>query len=161
MSNEFYDLSANDPQGRAVSMERFRGKTLLIVNTATRCGLAPQFGGLEALYQEYKDRGLVVLGFPCNQFRDQEPETNETMEQTCLLNFGVSFPLFEKIEVNGPGTHPVFGFLKKRLGGFLGRRIKWNFTKILISAEGKPLRRWGPVVKPEAMKGYIEKNLGR
>jgi len=140
-------------------MERFRGKTVLIVNTATRCGLAPQFEGLEDLYREYKDRGLVVLGFPCNQFREQEPETNETMEETCAVNFGVSFPLFGKIEVNGPGTHPVFRFLKKRLGGFLGSRIKWNFTKFLVSSEGKPLRRWGPVVKPAAMRSYIEKHL--
>jgi len=155
----FYELSANNPQGRPVSMESFRGKTVLIVNTATQCGLAPQFEGLEALYQEYKDRGLVVLGFPCNQFSSQEPVANEAMEQTCKVNFGVSFPLFEKIEVNGPGTHPVFKFLKKSLGGFLGSRIKWNFTKFLISADGMPLRRWSPVTKPEAIKGYIEKQL--
>jgi glutathione peroxidase len=159
MSNEFYQLSANDPQGRAVSLADYKGKTLLIVNTATKCGLAPQFEGLESLYQSYRSRGFVVLGFPCNQFSQQEPEPNETMEQTCQLNFGVTFPLFEKIDVNGPGTHPLFKFLKSKLGGLFGRRIKWNFTKFLVSAEGKPLKRWGPVTKPAAIEPYLKKVL--
>ena len=117
MSSEFYQLVANNPQGQPVNLANYKGKTLLIVNTATKCGLAPQFEGLESLYQKYKDKGLVVLGFPCNQFSGQEPEANETMEETCKVNFGVTFPLFEKIDVNGPGVHPVFKFLKSKLGG--------------------------------------------
>lgn len=159
MSNEFYQLSANNPQGQPVPLANYKGKTLLIVNTATQCGLAPQFEGLEALYQRYKDQGLVVLGFPCNQFSGQEPEPNETMEQTCKVNFGVSFPLFEKIDVNGAETHPLFKFLKRKLGGLFGSRIKWNFTKFLVSADGKPLKRWSPVTKPAAIESYLKKVL--
>jgi glutathione peroxidase len=158
MANEFYQLRANTPQGQPVSMDAFEGKVVLVVNTATKCGLAPQFDGLEHLYQQYKDKGLVILGFPCNQFGGQEPETNESMQQVCKINFGVTFPLFEKIDVNGPGTHPVFKFLKSRLGGFFGRRIKWNFTKFLIDASGRPVRRFSPVTKPGAIEPYI-KNL--
>jgi len=159
MSSEFYQLVPNNPQGQPVNLANYKGKTLLIVNTATKCGLAPQFEGLESLYQKYKDRGLVVLGFPCNQFSGQEPEANETMEQTCKVNFGVTFPLFEKIDVNGPAAHPVFKFLKSKLGGWFGRRIKWNFTKFLVSTDGKPLKRWSPVTKPAAIELYIKKVL--
>ena len=160
MANEFYDLTANTPQGRPVSMADYRGKVVLVVNTATQCGLTPQFAGLEKLYLEYKDKGLVVLGFPCNQFGSQEPLTNEAMEQTCLINHGVTFPLFEKTEVNGAGTHPVFRYLKKNLGGFFGRRIKWNFTKFLVDANGRPVKRYSPVTKPEAIEGEIKRLLG-
>jgi glutathione peroxidase len=159
MSSEFYQLVASNPQGQPVNLANYKGKTLLIVNTATKCGLAPQFEGLESLYQKYKDKGLVVLGFPCNQFSGQEPEANETMEETCKVNFGVTFPLFEKIDVNGPGAHPVFKFLKSKLGGWFGRRIKWNFTKFLVSADGKPLKRWSPVAKPVAIEPYLRKIL--
>ena len=140
-------------------MADFKGKTLLIVNTATKCGFTPQLEGLESLYQKYKDKGFIVLGFPCNQFGGQEPEANETMEQTCKVNFGVTFPLFEKIDVNGAGMHPVFKFLKSKLGGWFGRRIKWNFTKFLVSADGKPLKRWSPVTKPVAIEPYLKKIL--
>jgi glutathione peroxidase len=161
MSSEFYQLVANNPQGQPVNLANYKGKTLLIVNTATKCGLAPQFEGLESLYQKYKDKGLVVLGFPCNQFSGQEPEANETMERTCKANFGVTFPLFEKIDVNGPGAHPVFKFLKSKLGGWFGRRIKWNFTKFLVSTDGKPLKRWSPVTKPAAIEPYLRKVLDR
>ncbi len=156
MSTEFYQLQANTPQGKPVSMAAFEGKVVLVVNTATQCGLTPQFNGLEHLYQEYKDKGLVVLGFPCNQFGGQEPLTNENMEQTCKINHGVTFPLFEKIDVNGPHTHPVFKFLKSRLGGLFGSRIKWNFTKFLIDSNGRPVRRFSPVTKPEAIESYIK-----
>ena len=158
VSNEFYQLSANTPQGRPVEMSAYKGKTVLVVNTATQCGLTPQFEGLEKLYQDYKDKGLVILGFPCNQFGSQEPLSNDTMEVTCKLNHGVTFPLFEKTEVNGPNTHPVFKYLKKKLGGLFGSRIKWNFTKFLLDANGKPIRRFSPVTKPEAIEPYI-KNL--
>ena len=159
MANEFYQLSANTSRGIPVNMSDFKGKIVLVVNTATKCGLAPQFEGLEYLYQQYKDQGLVVLGFPCNQFKDQEPETNANMEQSCKLNFGVSFPLFEKIDVNGPQTHPIFKMLKSRLSGLFGSRIKWNFTKFLIDAEGRPVRRFSPVTKPKAIEPYIRKLL--
>lgn len=155
MADEFYQLNANTPQGRPVSMSDYRGKVVLVVNTATECGLTPQFEGLEHLYQEFKDKGFVVLGFPCNQFGHQEPLANDVMEQTCKLNHGVTFPLFEKIEVNGPHTHPVFRYLKKRLGGLFGRRIKWNFTKFLIDADGVPVRRFSPVTKPQAIEPEI------
>jgi len=160
MASEFYALSANTPQGRSVSMEDYKGKVVLVVNTATQCGLTPQFEGLERLYQTYKDKGLIILGFPCNQFGAQEPLANEVMEESCKLNYGVTFPLFQKIEVNGPGTHPVFRYLKKKLGGFFGSRIKWNFTKFLLDADGKPVKRFSPVTKPEAIEPRIKELLG-
>jgi len=153
---DFYQLSANTPQGTPVDMSVYKGKVVLVVNTATQCGLTPQFEGLEKLYQDYKDKGLVVLGFPCNQFGSQEPLSNETMEVTCQLNHGVTFPLFEKTEVNGPHTHPVFKYLKRKLGGLFGRRIKWNFTKFLVDAAGRPVRRFSPITKPEAIESYIK-----
>lgn len=155
----FYDLTYKTPGGKEVSMEKYKGKAVLVVNTATRCGLAPQFKGLEALHQQYKDKGLIVLGFPCNQFQHQEPESNETMEQACEVNFGVTFPLTEKIRVNGKETHPVFKYLKKNLGGFLGSKIKWNFTKFLISPEGIPVKRYAPTTKPEKLEAEIKKLL--
>jgi glutathione peroxidase len=159
MDKEFYGLNANTPQGQPVSMSRYEGKVILVVNTATQCGLTPQFEGLEHLYQQYKDKGLVVLGFPCNQFANQEPVTNENMQQVCQLNHGVTFPLFEKIDVNGPNTHPLFRLLKRRLGGLFGSRIKWNFTKFLIAPDGRPIRRFSPVTKPAAIEPYIKKLL--
>ena len=161
MAAEFYALSADTPQGRSVNLSDYKGKVVLVVNTATQCGLTPQFAGLEKLYQTYKDKGFVILGFPCNQFGSQEPVANEVMEQTCLVNHGVTFPLFEKIEVNGPGTHPVFRYLKKRLGGLFGSRIKWNFTKFLIDANGKPVKRFSPVTRPEAIEPRIRELLHR
>ncbi len=125
MSTEFYHLSANDTQGRPIGMSAYKGKTLLIVNTATKCGLTPQFEGLEELYERYRDKGLVVLGFPCNQFGGLEPEGNETMADTCKINYGVTFPLFEKIEVNGKSAHPIFRHLERRL-----RRTVWQQDKM-------------------------------
>jgi len=142
-------------------MGDYRGKVVLVVNTATQCGLTPQFAGLERLHQQYKDAGLVVLGFPCNQFGSQEPLSDGEMEQTCLVNHGVTFSLFAKSDVNGPGTNPVFRYLKRRLGGWFGRRIKWNFTKFLIDRQGRPVKRFSPVTKPEAMEAAIKKLLGR
>src|SRR5258707_10911579 len=159
MASEFNQLSADTPQGRSVSMADYRGKVVLVVNTATQCGLTPQFAGLEKLHQQYKDAGLVVLGFPCNQFSSQEPLSNEEMEHTCLINHGVTFPLLAKTDVNGPDTNPVFRYLKKKLGGWLGSRIKWNFTKFLIDREGRPVKRYSPVTKPEAIEGEIRRLL--
>lgn len=159
MANEFYQLSANTPQGQPVDMSAYKGKVVLVVNTATQCGLTPQFAGLEKLWQDYKDKGLIVLGFPCNQFGSQEPLSNETMEETCKINHGVTFPLFEKIEVNGKNTHPVFQYLKSKLGGLFGSRIKWNFTKFLLDADGRPIKRFAPVTKPGAIESHIRSLL--
>ncbi|MBL6447766.1 glutathione peroxidase [Fulvivirga sp. 29W222] len=156
---KFYDLSVKTPQGKNIEMGDLKGKAVLVVNTATKCGLAPQFDGLEALHQKYKDQGLVVLGFPCNQFMDQEPETNDTIEESCRINFGVTFQLTEKVDVNGNNTHPVFSYLKDELGGLLGSRIKWNFTKFLVTPEGKPFKRYAPTTKPEKIEKDIKKLL--
>ena len=156
VNKEFYDLVARTPQGKELPMADYRGKVLLIVNIATRCGLAPQFRDLEALHQKYGDQGLVLLGFPCNQFMNQEPVSNENMEQTCENNFGVSFQLTEKIMVNGRHTHPVYRYLKKLLPGSFGKRIKWNFTKFLVTSDGKPYRRYAPVTKPAALEKDIQ-----
>ncbi len=155
----FYQLSAKTPAGEIISMSDFRGKVIVIVNTATKCGLAPQFKGLEELHQKYKDKGLVILGFPCNQFLSQEPETNDSMVESCQINFGVTFQLFEKCDVNGASTHPVFKYLKKKLGGWFGSRIKWNFTKFLIDSNGNPVKRFSPTVKPVDMENEIVKLL--
>jgi glutathione peroxidase len=152
----FYDLSAKKPNGEPLAMADFKDKTILIVNTATQCGLTPQFEGLEALHQTYKDEGLIVLGFPCNQFASQEPLSNENMEETCKINHGVTFPLTEKVEVNGKNTHPVFKYLKKELGGLLGDSIKWNFTKFLIDKNGKPVKRYAPTTTPKEIEKDIE-----
>ena len=151
----FYNLTFRTPQGKEVSMATYKGKAVLVVNTATKCGLAPQFKDLEALNQEYKDKGLVVIGFPCNQFQNQEPETNESMEASCELNFGVTFQLTEKIDVNGKNTHPVFAYLKDQLPGSLSKKIKWNFTKFLITPEGEPIKRYAPTVGPKAIEQQI------
>jgi len=140
-------------------MGDFKGKVVLIVNTATKCGLAPQFEALEYLHNIYKDKGLVVLGFPCNQFAQQEPETNETIEESCKINFGVTFQLTEKIEVNGEHTHPIFEFLKTHLKGFLGKKIRWNFTKFIVDRNGKPIKRYSPITKPEKLIKDIERLL--
>jgi glutathione peroxidase len=161
MTKDFYSLSAKTPAGGEVSFSTFKGKVVLVVNTATRCGFTPQFEGLEKLYREYKDRGLVVLGFPSNQFGNQEPQTDETMAGFCRDHFGVSFPLFEKSEVNGPAANSVFQWLKSNLGSLFGRRIKWNFTKFLVDANGKAVKRFSPIAKPESIEPWIKKLLSR
>jgi glutathione peroxidase len=152
---DFYKYTVHTPGGREIPMADMKGKPVLLVNTATKCGFAPQLMELESLHQNYKDQGLVVLGFPCNQFQNQEPETNDSMEEACKVNFGVTFQLTKKIEVNGDGTHPLFRYLKDELPGIPGKRIKWNFTKFLVSPEGKPVKRYGPTVKPVS----IEKDI--
>lgn len=151
----FHQLSALSLDGQPVSMADYAGKVVLVVNTASRCGFTPQYGGLEALYKKYADQGLVVLGFPCNQFGKQEPGGADEIAQTCRVNYGVSFPMFGKVEVNGSAAHPVFRYLKKALPGVLGGRIKWNFTKFLIGRDGKPLRRFAPYTTPEKMEASI------
>ncbi len=156
MSDTIYQLKANTLRGKEVDFEDYKGKVLLIVNTASKCGLTPQFEGLEELYKKYKNHGLEILGFPSNQFANQEPGDADTIEQACMINYGVSFQVFEKIDVNGQNAHPVFKFLKKKLPGTLGGRIKWNFTKFLIDAKGNPVKRFAPTTKPEKIESYIQ-----
>ncbi|MGL5954588.1 MAG: glutathione peroxidase [Providencia rustigianii] len=151
----FYQLTATSLGGHPVSMADYTGKVVLIVNTASHCGFTPQYGSLEALYKKYADQGFVVLGFPCNQFGKQEPGGAEEIAQTCYINYGVSFPMFDKVEVNGAATHPVFRYLKSELPGLLGGRIKWNFTKFLIGRDGKPLKRFAPFTAPEKIEAAI------
>lgn len=151
----FYQLAATSLRGQPISMADYAGKLVLVVNTASQCGFTPQYAGLEMLYKKYGAQGLVVLGFPCNQFGKQEPGGADDIAQTCHINYGVSFPMFEKVEVNGSATHPVFRYLKAELPGVLGGRIKWNFTKFLIGRDGKPLRRFAPVTTPEKMEAAI------
>lgn len=157
--NTIYDYTFTASTGETIPLSSFKGKTILIVNTATKCGLAPQFKGLEELHKKYQEKNLVVLGFPCDQFMNQEPETDASMAEACELNFGVTFPLSKKIDVNGEHTDALFKFLKKELpGGFLGlfgKSIKWNFTKFLIAPDGKPYKRYAPTVAPHK----IEKDL--
>lgn len=151
----FYDFEAVNIQGNLIKMSEFRGKVILVVNTASYCGYTFQFKGLEALYKKYKDQGFVILGFPCNQFGKQDPKSNEEIADFCSREFEVTFPMFSKIEVNGSGAHPVFNYLKRNKWGILGRRINWNFTKFLINEEGKPVKRFSTFVKPEK----IEKDI--
>ena len=155
----FYNLKANTPSGDSINMADLKGKPVLIINTATQCGLTPQFEGLEKLHQTYKDQGLVVLGFPCNQFAGQEPETNGTIEEVCKINHGVTFQLTEKVDVNGKHTHEVFEYLKKEKGGFLGSKIKWNFTKFLVDKNGNVVKRYAPTTTPDKIEKDIRKLL--
>ena len=157
----FYTQEINTPNGETIKMNDFKGKVVLIVNTATQCGLTPQFDGLEKLHQTCKDQGLVVLGALCNQFGGQEPLSNETMSETCRINHGVTFQLTEKIDVNGSNTHPLFVYLKRKLGSWLGSKIKWNFTKFLIDQNGKPFKRFAPTTKPETIEKYIQELLSK
>lgn len=151
-----YDFTAARIDGKVQSLSDYRGRVLLIVNTASRCGFTPQYKGLQALYEEYREAGLEVLGFPCNQFAGQEPGDNEEIRQFCQTNYGVSFPLFAKIEVNGANAHPLFEYLKSEAKGALGSRaIKWNFTKFLVDREGRVLRRYAPNVDPARLEADI------
>lgn len=151
----FYQLTATRLDGQLIAMADYAGKLVLVVNTASQCGFTPQYAGLEMLYKKYAARGLVVLGFPCNQFGKQEPGNADDIAQTCYVNYGVSFPMFGKVAVNGNATHPLFGYLKSALPGVLGGRIKWNFTKFLIGRDGKPLKRFAPVTPPEKIESAI------
>ncbi|SDL34808.1 glutathione peroxidase [Salinimicrobium catena] len=155
MNSEFYDLTALDLQGKEVKMDKFTGKTVLVVNTASNCGFTPQFEGLEKLYKKYQDKGLVILGFPCNQFANQEPGDERSIAEGCVVNYGVTFPMFSKVEVNGKGAHPIFKFLKNELPGLLGKKIKWNFTKFLIDSTGRPVKRFSPTTKPEKIEKHL------
>ncbi len=155
MDSQFYNLEATSLQGKPVKMDQFKGKTVVVVNTASKCGFTPQYAGLEELYNKYKSKGLVILGFPCNQFGNQEPGDENSIQEGCLVNYGVTFPMFSKINVNGENTHPVYKYLKSELGGLLGSSIKWNFTKFVIDKNGKPVKRFAPIDKPEKMEKYL------
>lgn len=150
-----YDFEAKLLSGKTISLAEFKGKTMVIVNTASKCGLTPQYAGLEKLYQKYKNQGLVVLGFPCNQFGKQESGSSQEIEEFCQINYGVSFIMFDKIEVNGANAHPLFNYLKSNLKGLFSNRIKWNFTKFIIDKNGKPIKRYAPFTKPEKMESLI------
>jgi glutathione peroxidase len=155
-----YDFTADSLAAAPVNLEQYRGKVLLIVNTASECGFTPQYKGLEALYRRFKDKGVEVLGFPCNQFGKQEPGTAEQIGAFCEKNYGVSFPLFAKIDVNGAGAHPLFKHLKSQAPGVLGTEaIKWNFTKFLVKKDGTVYKRYAPKTAPEELAGDIEKLL--
>ncbi|WP_300381159.1 glutathione peroxidase [Clostridium sp.] len=155
----FYDYSAKSINGKEVSMKDYEGKVLLVVNTASKCGLTPQFEELESLYKEYKDKGFEILGFPSNQFAKQDPGSNKEISQFCLINYGVTFNMFEKIDVNGEKAHPIYKYLKGEAKGILSKEIKWNFSKFLIDSEGRVIKRYSPTTKPLKLKEDIEKLL--
>ena len=156
MSNVF-DFSCQTSAGSERPLSEFKGKVLLVVNTASKCGFTPQFAGLESLYEKYRDQGLEILGFPCNQFGKQDPGSNDEIQEFCQLNYGVSFPMFGKIEVNGNGADPLFKHLKSEAPGALGTQgIKWNFTKFLVNPEGEVLKRYAPATKPQDIEADIE-----
>ncbi len=153
------DFSADRLDGTPEALADYEGKVVLVVNTASNCGFTPQFEGLEKLYSEHQDDGLVVLGFPCNQFGAQEPGTADEIGEFCQRNYGVSFPMFAKVDVNGDDTHPVWEWLKDSRGGLLGDRIKWNFTKFLVGRDGVVIDRYAPNTKPEDLEADIAKAL--
>ena len=147
-----YDFTVNDIHGEPVKLDRYKGKVLLVVNTASECGFTPQYKGLEALYEKYHGRGLEVLGFPCNQFGGQEPGNEAAIEQFCEIHYGVTFPMFAKIDVNGSNTHPLYKYLKHEAKGLLGSEaIKWNFTKFLVGKDGEVVKRYAPNDSPESI----------
>jgi glutathione peroxidase len=158
--SSIYDFEAKQMDGRTVPLSKYRGQVLLIVNTASACGFTPQFAGLEKLHESYGSKGLVVLGFPCNQFGAQDPGSNEEIAQFCQLNYGVSFPMMAKIDVNGPSADPLYQWLTKEARGVLGSTsIKWNFTKFLVGKDGRVIRRFAPNDAPESLAKDIEKAL--
>jgi glutathione peroxidase len=159
--SDFYSFRAERLDGQVQPFSDYAGKLVLVVNTASQCGFTPQYAGLEKLYQEFKDQGLVVLGFPCNQFGNQEPGGSDQIAQTCSINYGVTFPMFAKVDVNGSNAHPVFQWLTRQLPGWLGKSIKWNFTKFLIGRDGKPIKRFATITKPENMAEFIRKQLAK
>ena len=160
MSDNVYEFSCDTTGGKKKSLADYKGKVLLVVNTASKCGFTPQFAGLEEMYEKYKDDGLEILGFPCNQFGKQDPGSNDEIMEFCQLNYGVSFPMFGKIEVNGSGADPLFQYLKKEAPGALGTQgIKWNFTKFLIDPTGKVVKRYAPKDTPKAIAKDIEQLL--
>jgi glutathione peroxidase len=153
------EFSATSIDGQDIDLSSYAGQVVLVVNTASECGLTPQFEGLQALHEQYADQGLVVLGFPCDQFGNQEPGDDEQIAGFCQRNYGVTFPMFSKIEVNGDGAHPLFKWLREQKSGLLGDKLKWNFTKFLIGKDGQVIDRYAPTTKPEKLADDIEKAL--
>jgi glutathione peroxidase-family protein len=158
-ASNIYDLSFINNRGESVSLSDYSGKPILVVNTASKCGFTPQYEGLQKLQEEFRAQGLIVLGFPCDQFAHQEPGDDAQIDEFCKVNYGVDFPLSQKINVNGNAAHPIFKFLKSRSKGLLGGTIKWNFTKFLIAPDGKSIKRYAPNTAPEAMRSDIEELL--
>lgn len=154
-----YNFTANRLNGQTQSLADYKGKVLLIVNTASKCGFTPQYAGLQGLYDAYRAQGFEILGFPCNQFNHQEPGGSDEIAEFCQLNYGVKFPMFEKVDVNGDNAHPLYQFLTEQAPGILFKSIKWNFTKFLIDREGRVISRFAPTTKPEALTSAIEKLL--
>jgi glutathione peroxidase len=159
MAETIHDLTATLNDGKEQPLAAYRGKVLLVVNTASQCGFTPQYQGLQALYQRHRAEGLEILGFPCDQFGHQEPGSDAEIATFCQRNFGVTFPLFKKIEVNGAGTHPVYVHLKKVASGLLGQGIKWNFTKFLVDRQGQVVDRFAPATAPEKLEAAVVKLL--
>lgn len=159
MDSTFYTLSAVSLQKKETSMATFQGKTILIVNTASKCGFTPQYAGLQQLYEKFQNKDFVILGFPCNQFGNQEPGDETSIAEGCMVNYGVTFPMFSKVDVNGKSAHPLFKYLKNQLPGTLGKKVKWNFTKFLVDKEGSPVKRYSPMTKPESLISDIERLL--
>ncbi len=157
--NEFHQFRADSLGGQPVDLGAYQGKVVLVVNTASQCGFTPQYAGLEALYRKYQDQALVILRFPCNQFGGQEPGGPEQIAQTCQIHYGVSFPMFAKVEVNGPQAHPLFRWLTSRLPGWFGARVKWNFTKFLVGRDGQVIKRFAPNDAPDKLRADIEAAL--
>ncbi|NUO36816.1 MAG: glutathione peroxidase [Terrabacter sp.] len=156
-----HDFKATAIDGSEVSLEEYAGDVLLVVNTASACGFTPQFAGLEELYQTYRAQGLTVLGFPCNQFGNQDPGSDDEIGAFCQKNYGVTFPMFSKVDVNGDDAHPLFTWLKSEQGGLLGSKIKWNFTKFLVGRDGAVIERYAPTTEPSSIAADIEKALAR
>jgi glutathione peroxidase len=154
-----FDLSVTSNRGEEIDFAQFRGRPMLLVNTASKCGFTPQYDGLQALHETYGPQGLVLIGFPCDQFANQEPGDDAAIEEFCRINFGVTFPLTTKVDVNGSGTHPVFAFLKERTGGLLGSSVKWNFTKFLVAGDGQTVTRFSSRTEPASMTDAIEELL--
>ncbi|QTM98074.1 redoxin domain-containing protein [Sediminibacillus dalangtanensis] len=154
-----YDFSATSISGEELPLQKYKGKAMLIVNTASKCGFTPQYQGLQQLYDKFQDDGLVVLGFPSNQFMNQEPGSEETIQTFCEVNYGVTFPLFSKIDVKGKNAHPLFAYLSKQAPGILSGQIKWNFTKFLVDKDGHVVKRYAPSTKPESIETDIQQLL--
>ena len=159
IDDSLYDLTFTRNDGEEVDLQEFAGRPILVVNTASKCGFTPQYEGLQKLYEEFKDQGLTVIGFPCDQFAHQEPGDDEAIASFCSRTYGVTFPLSTKVDVNGPKAHPIFRFLKSRAGGVLGSSIKWNFTKFLVSPDGRTVKRYAPNTSPVAMEADVRQAL--
>ena len=155
----FYDFKARKMNGQEVRMDNYQGKVVLVVNTASKCGFTPQLAELEQMYKDYKDKGFEILGFPCNQFANQDPGSNKEISDFCLINYGVTFTMFEKIDVNGESAHLIYKYLKNNAKGILNNEIKWNFTKFLIDSEGNVVDRFAPTTNPKKIRKDIEKLL--